>query len=507
MIPVMPDQIIFTSSTIDKKVLLSCNSLIAAFFPGRKIIPGSPADPAACPPDAGTTLSLDGNRDLVFTAGFFTDKQEVSRRIDFSGDEELTSLPLPGKEPLFQIMVKRALFVFLTAITGQRIPWGILTGMRPGKLMARMDELQLQDREQKKILRDLYLVEEEKIFLLDTIREIQSPYLQTMRARPDLIALYLTIPFCPSRCFYCSFPSHSLTAKNSGLLESYLEALAQEIRLTGKMMNELGLKADSIYIGGGTPTVLAAEKLAVLLQNIRRDIPAAADLEYTVEGGRPDTLDKAKFTLLQAFGVSRISINPQSMQDQTLRQIGRNHQVADIVACFRLAREIGSFFINMDLILGLPGEGAAAVQDSLQQVLHLHPDNLTLHALALKRGSDAWENHYVPARQEHWAEILRETGLAIRQEGYLPYYFYRQKNIAGNLENTGYCRPGTACRYNMAIIEEKQTIIGLGAGAASKILKKDAGHTNLYNPLDLPLYITRLAENHRKRAELFAAKL
>ncbi|NLI93632.1 MAG: coproporphyrinogen dehydrogenase HemZ [Peptococcaceae bacterium] len=493
----MTDLINVRSTTIEKKVLMSCSSIIAAFFPGKTVRIDLPEQNQ----DGDITIIIENESAEIpaIRSTFIKDYQEVTEKIDYSERPDLFSLSLPGKEPFGQILIKRILFIFLQKITQERIPWGILTGIRPGKLISIMNQLGLKKQEQSLILTELYLVEKEKADLLSEIGDVQKPSIQRMKERPDLISVYLTIPFCPSRCFYCSFPSTTLTARNKHLLPSYLLALYQEIKLTGELMKEMNLKADCIYIGGGTPTTLGAEDLEILLQNIRDHIPAENGLEYTVEGGRPDSIDRIKLSLMKESGVNRISINPQSMQEQTLIRIGRNHSVSDVVDCYRLARDIGDWTINMDLILGLPDEGPEEMMDSLKKVLALKPDNITLHALALKRGSQAWESQYAHFRHDYWSMIQKVTGHLLKEEGYKPYYLYRQKNIAGNLENTGFCLPDKACRYNIGIIEEKQHILGLGAGASSKILKRDSGHQNLYNPLDLNHYILRFAEIHKKR--------
>lgn len=493
----MVKEIFFFSQTIEEKILLSCHSIIAAFFPGKNIgiVAGSP-DPAAL-----SVLNIEKEPALngfAFQLAFRDNQQEICKLIPGQKAERFAAFSLPGKESLEQILVKRTLFLFLMAVTGKNIPWGILSGIRPGKLVSKMDELAWEKPTQTEILRDLYLVNQDRIDLLYSVAEVQRPYLQRMKARPERISVYLTIPFCPSRCFYCSFPSQPLTAKNRLLLENYLQALYQEIRLTAEMMRERGLIADCLYIGGGTPTSLASKDLQALLQVLQESIPTADCLEYTVEAGRPDSINPDKLTLMKEFDVNRISINPQSMQEQTLPRIGRNHSVAAIIQCYELARKTSNWVINMDLILGLPGEGPAEMLDSLTKVLALQPDNLTVHALAVKRGSAAWESKYRHQKAE-WSDVQTEIIRRINSTGFKPYYLYRQKNIAGNLENIGYALPDKACRYNIAIIEEKQNIIGLGAGASSKILKPDQGHSNLYNSIDIKNYIEKFTEFHQKR--------
>jgi len=530
----MEESILIYSSTIDPKMLTSCSQIIAAFFPGKKLRTGKnymagellsdvlPNDmqSAAVRSDAGIIQSAADHKrsdaeafcividssDTSLGKAFeicLTDRTtgEKYRRTVHSGSvNDFNGLQLPGKEPLPQIILKRGLCLFLSEYTGSTLPWGILTGIRPGKIIGKMTDLGYDEEQKNKVLRELYLVDQEKVSLLHQIEQVQQPFRQTMKEAEHFAGVYLAIPFCPSRCFYCSFPSNSLAGKQSGQLCRYLKALKKEVKVTGEMMQGLGMKADSLYIGGGTPTVLSAADLQMLLETIRDEIPQAERCEYSVEAGRPDTIDHTKLTVMKNFGVSRISVNPQTMQEATLPVIGRRHTAADIRECFLLARDVSDWVINMDLILGLPGEGSEEVLDSVEKVLALQPDNITVHALALKRGSAAWENHSASNREDSidWQDIQREVHRRIQKRGYIPYYLYRQKYIAGNLENIGYALRGKECRYNIAVIEEQQNIIGLGAGSVSKIRKRGSGHENIYHPLDLQCYEDQLMQVHQK---------
>jgi len=285
------------------------------------------------------------------------------------------------------------------------------------------------------------------------------------------------------------------------LLSAYLRVLRQEIKYTAEVLKTKGLKVDSIYIGGGTPTVLNHKDLEGLLSTVIEEIPALEVTEFTVEAGRPDTIDKGKLYLLKQYGVNRLSINPQTMQEKTLKKIGRTHGIEEFRLKYWEARNLSDWVINIDLIIGLPGEGQREILDSIAKVLELRPDNLTVHALALKRGSQAWENNYIHNAGQNWDKIQDVSQEMIFAAGYVPYYLYRQKNIVGNLENVGYCLPGKECRYNIVMIEEICSVIGLGAGAGSKILNmNNMLHENIYNPADVKLYIDRFSEvrEHRK---------
>ncbi|AFV01867.1 putative radical SAM family enzyme, NOT coproporphyrinogen III oxidase, oxygen-independent [Dehalobacter sp. UNSWDHB] len=530
----MEESILLCSSTIDPKMLASCSQIIAAFFPGKKfrtcrnfmagelssdVLPDDMPS-AAVRSDAGIMRSAADNErsdaegfcmniESVNTASekvyeiCLTDRttgKKYAKTVQTGSADDFYRLKLPGKEPLSQIILKRGLCTFLSEYTGKKLPWGSLTGIRPGKIIGKMTDLGYDEEQKNKVLRELYLVDQEKVSLLHQLEQVQQPFRQTMKEAEHFAGVYLAIPFCPSRCFYCSFPSNTLTGKQTGQLCRYLEALKKEVKLTGEMMRGLGMKADSLYIGGGTPTVLSAADLQMLLETIRDEIPQAERCEYSVEAGRPDTIDHTRLTVMKNFGVNRISVNPQTMQEATLPVIGRRHTAADIRECFLLARDVSDWVINMDLILGLPGEGSEEVLDSVEKVLALQPDNITVHALALKRGSAAWENHSASNREDaiDWQDIQREVHRRIQQRGYIPYYLYRQKYIAGNLENIGYALQGKECRYNIAVIEEQQNIMGLGAGSVSKIRKKDSGHENIYHPVDLQCYENQLMQVHQK---------
>jgi oxygen-independent coproporphyrinogen-3 oxidase len=530
----MEESILLCSSTIDLKMLASCSQIIAAFFPGKKLRTGrnymagelssgmlqGGFQSAAVRSDAGIIRSTPDHKRsdaeafcIVIDSGdtalgkayeiCLTDRttgEKYPRTVQSGSVNDFSGLQLPGKEPLPQIILKRGLCLFLSEYTGSTLPWGILTGIRPGKIIGKMTDLGYDAEQKERVLRELYLVDQEKVSLLQEIEQVQKPFRQTMKEAVCFAGVYLTIPFCPSRCFYCSFPSNIPVGKQAVQLGSYLKVLLKEVKQTGKMMRELAMKADSLYIGGGTPTVLSAVDLQTLLDTLHDEIPQAEQCEFSVEAGRPDTIDHTKLTVMKNWGVNRISINPQTMQEVTLPILGRRHTVADIRECFLLARDVSDWVINMDLILGLPGEGSEEVLDSVEKVLALKPDNITVHALALKRGSAAWENHSASNRKEaiDWRDIQRKVHSRIEENGYIPYYLYRQKFITGNLENVGYALQGKECRYNIAVIEEQQNIIGLGAGSVSKIRKKDSGHENIYHPIDLQCYENQMMQVHQK---------
>jgi len=491
------------SDSIDVKMLQSCNSIIAAFLPG-KTVRFNTKEEIGCFSDF-FQIELDPTLTFFTLYYYQKDKLLLSRKYDLLPLTLEQIITLPGKEALHQIQVKRAIYLFLQDLTGKKVPWGILTGVRPGKLVLRMQELGIPMVEQKKILAELYMVDDEKIKLLWDIAESQKICLEKAYQNKTNIAVYISIPFCPSRCFYCSFPSRDIGSHyNKNLLILYLKTLKREIELTGKLMKKHNLKADKIYIGGGTPTILNLEQLTYLLEVIHKNIDMLPKTEYTIEAGRPDTLNESKMKLMSGYGINRISINPQTMQDKTLEIIGRTHTVADIVAKYYEAREISDWVINMDIILGLPGEGLAEVKQSVDQILQLKPDNITVHAFSLKKGSKAWDQNYIHTHEKDWLNVQRYVNQKLTSEGFKPYYLYRQKYIVGNLENIGYSIPGKECHYNIVMIEEKQIILGLGAGATSKIFYAEEKHENIYCSNDVNYYINNFDKFHCKKEKLLA---
>jgi oxygen-independent coproporphyrinogen-3 oxidase len=355
--------------------------------------------------------------------------------------------------------------------TGLEQPWGILTGVRPTKLMHNL--LMTHSREEAiQQLRDEYLVAESKANLLTEITERQ------LRVIPDLfqldreVSVYIGIPFCPTKCAYCTFPAYDIRGSN-GSVEAFLEGLHEEIRTMGEWMKRAELAITTIYWGGGTPTSITAEQIDALFVTMQEAFPdMSAVRELTVESGRPDTITEDKINVLKKWRVDRISINPQSFTQQTLDTIGRHHTVTETVEKFLLSRQLGLTNINMDLIIGLPNEGIREMQHTLDETEKLMPESLTVHTLAFKRASRMTKNRdsYEVAERDEIEEMMELTVEWADRHGYNPYYMYRQKNILGNLENIGYSLEGKESLYNIVMMEERQTIIGLGCGAVSKIM-------------------------------------
>ena len=367
--------------------------------------------------------------------------------------------------------IKRELYRLLCDITGSSSDWGTLTGVRPLKLALELHDKYDSISKMQEDLRTVYLVSEEKIDLLTDIAEYQLANID--RNPSDKMGLYIGIPFCPTRCAYCSFASNVAGAP---AIEKYLNNLLKEIEYMGHLTRTHSSKIESVYIGGGTPTTLNADQLNRLITKTRDEFGLNLNsIEFTVEAGRPDTITADKLDTMRQLGISRISINPQSMKDETLRLIGRDHCSDDIRNGYKLAEDYGFDVINADLIAGLPGEDINDFKASLDEVMSIGANNITVHTLSVKRGSRLKDKdpEYYRRNAEMVADMLRYARKRLKEEGYYPYYIYRQKHQIGALENVGYCKAGKHSIYNIRIMEEKQTIIGLGCGAIGKVYYPD----------------------------------
>ena len=375
-------------------------------------------------------------------------------------------------------------------------PYGILTGVRPVKLVHQLMDQKLTEAEIFGQLTGKYRIDHHKARLLTAVARTNRPFFpEPGQSGSHRASLYIGIPFCPSRCSYCSFPGAAIR-DYSQEVGSFMEALLREMETVGECIQKKNWLIDTIYIGGGTPTILAEQDWERIFSVLRQKYISSATHEITVEAGRPDTLNPNLLRLLQKAGVNRVCINPQSMQDQTLKRIGRRHDRKMVAEAVRWARQAGIRHINMDIIVGLPGEGAADFLNTAQQVLELEPDNITVHTLAVKKGSALCVTAgRVIAPQE--SMVVEQGFNDLRQmfeaEGYRPYYLYRQKFMRANLENIGYCLDQSACRYNVLMMEERQTIIGLGGGAGSKFFATGSRNlVNIHNPKDPQSYVRAL---------------
>jgi len=379
-----------------------------------------------------------------------------------------------------QHIVKMAFYRAATQLLGSEPPWGAMTGVRPVKLPTRDMEAGATAEQADRILRDRYRVSApRRLLAMDCTRASLNV---KMGLRTEEVSLYVGIPFCPSRCAYCSFISAAVGGALK-LIVPYLDALFLEIDAAGKAAQRAGLRVKSVYIGGGTPTTLSCTQLSALMEKLRSSFDLSRCVEFTVEAGRPDTITREKLEAIAAQGGGRVSVNPQSMDDEVLCAMGRAHTAAQTLTAYELVRDAGIACVNMDLIAGLPKDTFGGFRRSLDIVLSLLPENITVHTLALKKGSRLMEEGgQLPTAQEV-AAMLDYAWNALRKEGYLPYYLYRQKFMSGSFENVGWCKPGFESIYNICMMEELHTILSLGAGGVTKLIDPVNGSVvRLANP-------------------------
>ncbi len=398
-------------------------------------------------------------------------------------------------------LCKVTLYELLKQITGHRPPWGSLTGIRPTRLMYERLEAGLSLEEAQAYVQRTFDVSPEKADLLRRIIVEQQKLPQPSVQEADV---YVSIPFCRTRCAYCSFPGEAVG--KGKLIPPYLDALMGEMEAGARLMRESGLRLRALYVGGGTPSALDETQFEMLMQHTMRLFPGAR--EYTVEAGRPDTITRGKLETLRKLGVGRISINPQTMNDETLRVIGRDHTAQQAEDAFRLAREMGFEDINMDVIAGLPGEGAAHFARTMERIRALEPDSLTVHTLAIKRSSRLNLEKTPLPEGGVAAEMVRMGEETAQALGLTPYYLYRQKYMAGQQQNVGYARPGKACLYNIDIMEETTSILAMGAGAISKRVfpDRELRIERAPNVTNVTVYIDRVQEMTRRKEELFGIR-
>lgn len=399
--------------------------------------------------------------------------------------------------------IKRRLYQLLHKMTTKLLPWGTLTGIRPVKIVTTLMEEGQSDSEIRTYLYHTYLISAEKADLLLRTAHQETELLSVFPYQEGY-SLYVGIPFCPTTCLYCSFTSYPISAwsKKTG---QYLNTLFYELDYVAKRM--AGTPLHTIYIGGGTPTALTAEDIEQLLSKITSTFDLTEVREFTVESGRPDSITREKLLVLKKYQVTRISINPQTMKQQTLDLIGRHHTVESIKECYYMAREMGFDNINMDLIVGLPNETIEDVRNTMEQMKELGPDSITIHSLAIKRAArlNTMKEQYKDVQIDNTQEIIDLTSRYALEMGMNPYYLYRQKNMAGNFENVGYAKPQKASLYNILIMEEKQSILACGAGTSSKIVYISENRLErAENVKDINIYISRIDEMIERKEKLLA---
>ena len=503
----------------DKEFEHDVYELIKAFYPEAEIhsLYSEPEQPSCC--DLSLRVSreeADGQESFVIRYkneehSGITSTAVIKGQSGNEGKDALISCD-QSKEVLHALrkenkdVLKYGLYQLLVKLTGKTLPWGNLTGIRPAKLAMGMIESGMSNVEAAKEMRERYLVSPEKTSLAITIANREREILKNIDYEKGY-SLYIGIPFCPSICLYCSFSSYPLKLWQDKV-DVYLDALCKEIREVSAMMKDTGRKLDTIYFGGGTPTTLQPEQLRRLLDAVGESFTFDGLAEFTIEAGRPDSITVDKLKAIREFPVTRISVNPQTMNQETLDIIGRRHKVEETKEAFLLARELGYNNINMDLIVGLPGEDISMVENTLSQVKKLAPDSLTVHSLAVKRAArlNIFKDKYQEMTFENNQEIMNLTMRTAYEMGMGPYYLYRQKNMKGNFENVGYAKVDKAGIYNILIMEEKQPIIALGAGGSSKLVF-DGGKRieRVENVKDVKNYIERIDEMiERKRTGIKA---
>ncbi len=467
-------------------------SLVKSFYPGEEV-------KVYCPSEVSQDYSEEAKESYILD---FAETSITIMRVlveDSSSKFSVNKIDIPeGTErPEVKNLLKQLIYDVLANHLGIELPWGTLTGIRPTKILMAMLENGKTDSEIMDTMKKTYYICDEKARLSLDIAKREKEILSTLHYR-DGYSLYIGIPFCPTTCLYCSFTSYPISIWKDRVME-YLTALEKEMSYVAGAYQDRIL--DTIYIGGGTPTTLEAEELETLFQMIEKHFDLSHLQEFTVEAGRADSITKEKLRVLKKHNVTRISVNPQTMKEETLKLIGRQHTVSQVKEAFALAREEGFDNINMDIILGLPEETKEDVAQTMNEIMKLHPDSLTVHSLAIKRASklSSWIEENGISALNITEDTMEIAANAAGDMGMEPYYLYRQKNMSGNLENVGYARPGKYGIYNILIMEEKQTIVALGAGSVTKVVYPENRIERSENIKDVGLYIERIDEMIKRK--------
>lgn len=452
----------------------AAEQMMTTLFPGE--LPTYPAEPPLAD-DMAATLSLTQGRTWATGKTTLRYKGNV-----FTCSARVTVLGLEGPLELDRARQKALKLSFYrvgVAALGAEPPWGSLTGVRPVKIPTQALLSGKNPAQAEAVLRDVYRVTPMRRALAMDCAGASIRAMDSLKS--DEVSLYVGIPFCPTRCAYCSFVSADV-GRTLKLVAPYLTALALEIKAAGEVLRRTGLHVRTVYIGGGTPTTLSAEQLTALMGEIRTHIDLSRCTEYTVEAGRPDTISAPKLAAIKAGGAGRISVNPQTMHDHVLAAMGRAHTAEDILSAYALVRQGGIPAVNMDLIAGLPEDTAEGFRTSLDAVLALRPENITVHTLAMKKGSRLTGNgdkrgDPTPALPDggEVSAMLDYASAALRGSGYVPYYLYRQKYMSGSFENVGWCKPGYESLYNIAMMEELHSVVALGGGGVTKLVDPSTG--------------------------------
>lgn len=432
---------------------------------------------------------------------------EIKVIINFDGFTKTLTAPLCDDN---EMQMGRMVYALMGEYTGFYPKWGVLTGVRPSKLLINTEKVMGREKTEEYFKNDL-LVTDEKFRVAREVADWEEKIIKS--GEPMSFSLYVSIPFCPSRCSYCSFVSHSVeTEKARNLLPQYVELLSKELEITGEIAKSIGVKLESIYIGGGTPTTLSAEQLKTVINSIENSFDLSGCREFTVEAGRPDTITEEKLRVLKNSSVDRISINPQTFNDSVLQAVGRRHTAEDTVNIFNLARKLGFDNINMDLIAGLPTDTFEGFCHSLDTAISLDPENITVHTLAVKRASGIGQNSpKIAVQNANTASKMLDYTYEKLNEKYHPYYMYRQSKSAGSLENVGWAKKNTECIYNIFMMEECHTILSCGGGAVTKLKAPDGDEIerifNFKYPFEYISGFDELIERKKRITEFYGTYL
>lgn len=478
--------------------------MLKAFFPEAKIVTSIPENADEAPElfvqvrVIRQELAGSDNADCDRLIRIYFHRDSTDRWDEYEDEAQQMA---SGKKEARNVF-KRMMYDMLKKLTGRELPWGTLTGVRPTKIVYTLLEEGKNDHEIRDYLKKEYYVSEKKGDLAIKVASNEKRLLEKLDYNNGY-SLYAGIPFCPTTCLYCSFTSYPLAVWKDRV-DTYVDAMLKELEFTSRLMKDK--KLDTFYMGGGTPTTLEPEQLDRVLSFFEEHFDTTGLKEYTIEAGRPDSITRDKLLIMKKHGVDRISINPQTMNDDTLKLIGRHHTVEQIKEAFTLARECGFDNINMDLIIGLPGETREHIERTMREVALLAPDSLTVHSLAIKRAARLnifWEK-YKDYAMVNTDDIINMTADCASAMGMEPYYLYRQKNMAGNFENVGYSKPGREGIYNILIMEEKQTIMAVGAGASTKVVFPEENRIErVENVKDVTTYIENIDEMIDRKRRFF----
>ncbi|MGN0431144.1 MAG: coproporphyrinogen dehydrogenase HemZ [Lachnospiraceae bacterium] len=482
----------------EPKLEYDIHSIVKAFYPEEnvKVLTPETAENKRKELEKEVKLKIELNEEgakIIFLGESATDDSHFTWNILQNGSQATD-------KKTYKDTFKRFLYTTLSEHTGKTLPWGNLTGIRPTKIAMGLLEEGKSDEEILSFLETAHFVSREKAELSVDIAKREKRLLSHIHYE-DGYSLYIGIPFCPTTCLYCSFTSYPI-CKFRDRVEEYIDCLIKEMEFTAEACKDKIL--DSVYIGGGTPTTLEADQLDRLLTALKENFDFSTVQEFTVEAGRADSITEAKLEVLKKHNVGRISINPQTMKQETLHMIGRQATVEQVIETYRLAREVGDFNINMDIILGLPGEDEADVQHTIDMITALEPDSLTVHSLAIKRASrlSRWILENGVSTLRNTDKTMEIAAAGAEKLNMHPYYLYRQKNMSGNFENVGYATEGNYGIYNILIMEEVQTIVALGAGSITKRVFPDGRIERCDNVKDVALYIDKIDEMIARKRKL-----